>query len=70
MKYGTLRNCLCKLRAMFVLTGCVPLRLFFKIFGKLTLLNGGVPYLFDERSTLKKYEHLTFEVARFDSTAV
>jgi len=55
---------------MFVLTGCVPLRLFFKIFGKLTLLNGGVPYLFDERSTLKKYEHLTFEVARFDSTAV
>jgi len=42
----------------------------FKIFGKLTLLNGGAPYLFDERSTFKKYDHLTFEVARFDSAAV
>ena len=54
-----------------VLRRCVPLRLFFfKIFGKLSLLNGDAHYLFDERSTSKQYEHVTFEVARFDSAAV
>jgi hypothetical protein len=42
----------------------------FKIFRKWNLFSRGARHLSNERSTLKKYEQLTFLDARLDSTTV